>query len=126
MIYSEPHLMFQMLTAYLHSRPERLLLKLCCVSKLNNVKMNKTNFPIVYGIGKNIFFGLSNFYRCISMFQFVAAYNIKTKTVFKCNKFEYKGPDLAIRYARYFTDSGVSSFRYDSAGLLAFLSSHLV
>jgi hypothetical protein len=52
---------------------------------LNNTVKNSLNFPIVYGI----------------------CYNIKTQSIFVCNEFAYKGPDLGVRGARHFSNNGV-------------------
>jgi len=59
-------------------------LKLCAVTELNDTLRNEIHYPKAYGLG----------------------YNIKTSSVFKCNKFSDKGPDLTIRNARHFSQNG--------------------
>lgn len=62
---------------------EKFNLKLCLVTKLNNLVKNNINFPIAYGLG----------------------YNIKKSQVYMCNDFKEKGPDQGVRGARHFSES---------------------
>jgi len=59
-------------------------LKLCVVTKLNDTLKNNVHFPNAYGFG----------------------YNLKTQSVFMCNRFVDKGPDLVARSARHFSPNG--------------------
>ncbi|CAF0728157.1 unnamed protein product [Brachionus calyciflorus] len=66
------------------NRSEIFNLKLCINTKLNSIKLNNVNFPMIYGLG----------------------YEIKNKKVFMCNKFLDKGPDFLARSARHFSTNG--------------------
>jgi hypothetical protein len=64
--------------------------KLFCCTELNDELKSNIHYPVIYGI----------------------CYNIKTKKIFKCNNFEYKGPDLQARSARHFSHNKVVRINY--------------
>lgn len=63
---------------------DKFVLKLCLVTKLNDTIKENIHYPNAYGL----------------------AYNIKTSSVFMCNCFKEKGPDLIARSARHFSPNG--------------------
>lgn len=77
--------------------PVEFHLKLCIVTKLNDIiTNNNVHFPNAYGFG----------------------YNIKTQSIFMCNQFCDKGPDLVARSARHFSSNGnMNIFNHDSSTL---------
>ncbi|XP_034044820.1 protein N-terminal asparagine amidohydrolase [Thalassophryne amazonica] len=83
------------LLAAFHNQKEDIQLETCCITEMNDVSVNGTHRPIVYGIGVNV----------------------KTGDVFPA-LFHHKGPAEELRSARTFTGGQMVDIYDPSRGLV--------
>ncbi|XP_062304477.1 protein N-terminal asparagine amidohydrolase [Osmerus eperlanus] len=83
------------LLAAFHKQKEDIHLETCCITEMNDVIVDGTHRPVVYGIGVNV----------------------KTGEVFPAS-FPYKGPAEELRSARTFTGGQMADIYDSSKGLV--------
>ncbi|XP_054460642.1 protein N-terminal asparagine amidohydrolase isoform X1 [Anoplopoma fimbria] len=88
-------LSFNILAAF-QKLKEEIHLETCCITEMNDVVVDGTHRPVVYGIGVNV----------------------KTGEVFPSSFFTHKGPAVELRSARTFTGGQMADIYDSSRGLV--------